>query len=734
MKPNICILLLPFLIFTNYLSAQTTDHWEAVFYADTVFRYVTSSEGNPGADWRTPDFDDTGWHTGHGGIGYGDGDDNTVINHCNALFYRMKFHIWDTSFITAASLDIDYDDAFAAYLNGVEIARSAGLTGSQNFPYPPYDGLSSANHEAHIPSGGKPEGFYIDKSVLNEAMRNGTNVLAVEVHNVTSSSSDMSSTTFFMAGLSVGGQYYLPTPAWFTPPFVYKGSTLPIISINTYGQTIPDEPKITARMKIIDKGNGEMNHITDSANVYDGFIGIEIRGATSAGYPQKPYGLETRDSAGNNLNVSLLGMPAENDWVLLSHYNEKTFMRNPLSFHMFQEMGHYATRYRLADVVLNGEYEGIYLFGEKVKRDKNRIHIKTILPTDTFGVNLTGGYIFKTDYAHSYDSWLSDYSPIDHPDYHTRFVYYYPKYYIITQQQKAYLKEYVDGFQAILHQGNFADNYRNYIDVVSFIDYFLVSEISRNVDGYKKSRYYYKNRDNIDNRMYAGPVWDFDWAWKNLRDCSLLANTNGSGWAYQTNDCRVTDTPGWYVRLLQDSTFANELNCRYYQLRQTILSLDHIYAFMDSIYNVVKEPQKNHFERWQILGVRTGAPEIEQPATTYDEEVSRLKDWIRIRLAWLDANMPGNHDHCTTYNEEYNQDPAAMRIFPNPATDRFYVETVKEIQSLTLYDISGRKVLFVNNVHSFSVKMETNDIKPGIYIVRTVFSDRSMRTGKIILR
>jgi len=468
--------------------------------------------------------------------------------------------------------------------------------------------------------------------------------------------------------------------------------------------------------------------------VYDGFVGIEIRGASSAGYPQKPYSLETRDSAGNNLNVSLLGMPAENDWVLLSHYNEKTFMRNPLSFQMFQEMGHYATRTRLVDVVLNGAYEGIYLFGEKIKRDKNRVHIKKILPTDTFGINLTGGYIFKTDYAHSYDSWLSDYSPVDHPDYNTRFVYYYPKYYIINPQQKAYLKEYVDGFQAILHQDDFADHYRSYIDVVSFIDYFLVSEVSRNIDGYKKSRYYYKNRDDINNQMYAGPVWDFDWAWKNLRDCSLLANTDGSGWAYKTNDCRVTDTPGWYVRLLQDSSFANELNCRYFQLRQTILSLDHLYEVMDSIYNVVKEPQKNHFERWQILGVRTGAPEIEQPATTYDQEVARLKEWIRIRLEWMDANMPGNHDHCTTYKEEYKQDPVAMRIFPNPATDGFYVEAAKEIQALDLYDISGRKILFSREVHSYSVWIESAGIEPGIYLVKTIFSDRSVRTDRIIIR
>ena len=728
------ILITIFITIPKASMSQATDHWETVIYADTVFRYTTSNEGDPGAGWREPGFDDSGWQSGHGGIGYGDGDDRTITDKCNALFYRVNFYIWDTSLITAASLDIDYDDAFVAYLNGVEIARSAGLTGSQNKPYPPYNGLSSANHEAHIPSEGKPEGFFIDKSLLNKALRERTNVLAIEVHNVTSSSSDMSSTTFFSIGLSVSGQYYLPTPSWFTEPFVYRGSTLPIISINTYGQSIPNEPKITAWMKIIDKGNGQMNEVSDSANVYDGYIGIEIRGASSAGYPQHPYSLETRDSLGENLNVPLLGMPAENDWVLLSHYNEKTFMRNPLSFHMFQEMGHYATRTRLVDVVINGKYEGIYLFGEKIKRDKNRINIKKLTPDDTSGIDVTGGYIFKTDYAHSYDSWLSAYSPIDHPDYTTRFVYYYPRYYNITEEQKAYLQEYVDQFQAILHQSDFAENYPGYIDLQSFLDYFIVSEVSRNIDGYKKSHFYYKDRYDKDNRLHQGPVWDFDWAWKNIHDCSFLANTNGSGWAYKTNDCRVTDTPGWYVRLLQDTTFANELNCRYFQLRQDILSLDHLYAFMDSIYHVVKEPQKNHYGRWPILGVRTGAPEFEDPATTYDQEVSRLKEWIRIRLEWLDANMPGNHDQCMTFRKDYKKDAPHLRIFPNPATESFYVEAEKIITGVTVYDISGRQILARRNLNSRSVRIDAALVETGIYLVRTEFSSGAVRTARLIIR
>ncbi len=726
------IALLFWMLPTLYLYGQTeTDHWETVFYADTLFRYATSNDGEPAANWRETSFDDHLWKEGHGGIGYGDNDDRTVIPQCNALYYRITFNILDTSVITGASLDIDYDDAFVAYLNGIEIARSPGLSS----PYPAWDEISTVNHEAHMYSGGKPEQFYVDKDKLRQAMSNGINVLAVEVHNSSVNSSDMSSLTWFSVGLSVSGSYYLPVPSWFTEPFYYKGSTLPLIRINTYGQRIPNEPKIDAWMEIVDNGPGAFNGIHDSANAYNGYIGIEVRGASSSGYPQKPYSLETRDSLGDNLNVPLLGMPAENDWLLISHYNEKTFMRNPLSFNMFREMGHYSVRFRLVDVMLNGEYEGIYLFCEKIKRDKNRIHIKKLTPDDSSGINLTGGYIFKTDYVrNSYDHWLSDYSPIDHPDYDTRFVYYYPKYYNITDRQKAYLKEYVDNFQAILHQSTFADHYRSYIDLQSFLDYFIVNEVSRNIDGYKKSRYYYKDRQDIDNKLHAGPVWDFDWAWKNIHDCSFLANTYGAGWAYKTNDCRRTDTPGWYVRLLQDPAFADDLNCRYFQLRQTILSLNHLYAFMDSIYHVVAGPQENHYKRWPILGIHTGAPEIEAPAQTYHEEVDRLKEWIRIRLEWMDANLPGSHDNCLTGKKDVSVSPGDLRIFPNPASTHFYVEASAIIQKVELFDIYGRKTLTLNPGRQYSVEINTATLNDGLYVIKVTFPDGRTTIGKVMIR
>jgi len=185
-------------------------------------------------------------------------------------------------------------------------------------------------------------------------------------------------------------------PATYTP---FTDSNLPIVVINTNNQSIPNEPQIMADMGIIYNGVGIRNNMTDPFNHYNGKIGIEIRGNYSASLPQKPYRFETWDINGNAINVPLLGMPSENDWALLATYNDKSFVRNTLANHLFDTMGHYATRSEFVEVVLNGEYQGIYMLSETIKRDNDRVDVaKLILPIlhirrsqeDTLSKRITG--------------------------------------------------------------------------------------------------------------------------------------------------------------------------------------------------------------------------------------------------------------------------------------------------------------------------------------------------------
>lgn len=187
-------------------------------------------------------------------------------------------------------------------------------------------------------------------------------------------------------------------------PFVFTSSNLPIVTINTAGQTIADSPSIIANMGIINNGVGAINNLTDVPNEYNGNVAIEYRGNYSQSLPQKPYALELRDVNNLELNVPLLGMPLEHDWCLIANYNDKVFMRNTLAYKLATEMGHYATRSQFCEVVVNGSYQGVYVFMETIKRDNNRVNISRLDPIEISGLDVTGGYILKNDYWNATNS------------------------------------------------------------------------------------------------------------------------------------------------------------------------------------------------------------------------------------------------------------------------------------------------------------------------------------------
>lgn len=228
-------------------------------------------------------------------------------------------------------------------------------------------------------------------------------------------------------------------PATF-PNLLFSSSNMPIVIINTNNQNINQTGKITADMGIIYNGINVRNYMTDPFNNYNGKIGIEIRGNFSSGLPQKPYEFETRDINGFSIDSSLLGMPAENDWDLIAMYNDKSFMRNSLSYNTFDEIGHWGPRSKLCEVVLNGDYQGVYALCETIKRDANRVDIAKLNQTDITWPEVSGGYILKTDYWNNSNSWLLGFSPIDHPGFDIHMVYFYPQPQLLVPQQKTYIQ------------------------------------------------------------------------------------------------------------------------------------------------------------------------------------------------------------------------------------------------------------------------------------------------------
>jgi len=511
-------------------------------------------------------------------------------------------------------------------------------------------------------------------------------------------------------------------------PNLFTSSNLPIVLINTFSQTIVNEPKINANMKIIYNGPGVTNYVTDAPNAYNNNIGIEIRGAFSSSLPQKPYSVETRTTSLAKNDTILLGMPAEHDWCLLATYNDKVYVRNTLANKLFDEMGHYATRSKHCEVIINGQYQGIYFLSEKIKRDSNRVDLSKLDSTDNAGLQLTGGYIIKNDYWDATNSWLLSYNPIDHPTYDVHLVYDYPQPDKITPQQKTYIQTYINSLESALYSPTYADpvtGYRAYLSTGSFIDYLLVNELSRNNDGFKKSWYMNKNRDDKGGKLKAGPVWDFDWAWADIPGCGIFSATDGSGWAHKINDCGPdVNSNGWYVRMLQDTTFQNEVKCRWLTFKGTILNTPYIFNYIDSTAIALDSAQMRHQDKWGTLGIDVGTPEIGTQPATFAGDIALFKAWITERIDWLDANMPGN---CYTLGvNDVAESHNVISLFPNPTTDYVFVNTENTVFTnstvIIISDVLGRELFSVpyKQVLNNGMMIPLNDLSSGTYFCRFI--------------
>ncbi len=453
-------------------------------------------------------------------------------------------------------------------------------------------------------------------------------------------------------------------------------SNLPIVVIETGGQEIVDEPRIVADMGIICNGEGQTNNITDPYNNYSGKISIEYRGSTSLDFPKKSYGLETQYPNGANRNVSLMGMPAENDWVLYAPYMDKSLIRNILSYRLSRELGHYAPRTRLCELVVNGDYRGIYVLTEKIKRDINRVNIATLNPDEISGDDLTGGYIIKIDkIGKSAPVWTTKKGGI-------YFQYHYPEWNEIVPPQESYISNFLDTFEELLLSNEYADTltgYRNLLDERSAIDMFIVNEITRNVDAYMLSYFMYKEKDSDGGKLYMGPVWDFNLA---------LGNADYRK-AYRIDGFQVrVNTPiWWWDRLLKDESFLEGIRDRWYDVRTKSLSDQKIFAIVDSLAALLDEAQERNFMRWDILG-KWIWPNY-YVGKDYMEEINYLKLWISYRLQWLDNTL-------YRWNHAGSISLASIpHVFPNPFNDHVRIEFTLRMPgtvSLVLYDLKGIQV------------------------------------------
>lgn len=341
------------------------------------------------------------------------------------------------------------------------------------------------------------------------------------------------------------------------------------------------------------------------AGHYDGRIGIKLRGNSSLSFNQKKYTIELRDTDDKEQPAPLFDMPAHSDWVLLAPYNDVSMVRDPLAFSLWRAMGHWGPRTKMVELTLNGDYRGIYILSEAIKRGAERVNVSKLRKSDVSGRELTGGYILRIDTYNDDDATFNSKVPgIGEGNWSSQVIWscIYPKKKNLQPEQFAYIQAYVDSVEQVIQSDHFADPLRGYarlIDVPSFVDYFIHTELSMNADGYKRSAYFYKEKrhpDGTGGKLVAGPVWDYNLAYGNAN----FANAdNPEAWCFE--GASNNPTPAMWQRLLQDPAFRKAVKQRYQQLRKGVLSNQAIMAYIDDHALAVAPALNRHFEKYPEL-------------------------------------------------------------------------------------------------------------------------------------
>ena len=408
-------------------------------------------------------------------------------------------------------------------------------------------------------------------------------------------------------------------------------SNLPIVVVDTLGKSINETSQTLSFASFIDTATDGRTMLTDPPD-FVGRAGINIRGKSSAGFAKKQYHFETWDKYDQDKDVSILGFPADSDWILQGPYSDKSLMRNFLTYKWSNDLGRYAVRTRYIELFLNtdggrvssSDYIGVYVFMEKIKLGADRVDIAALEPSDNAEPQISGGYIFKKDKADAGETVFRTSRGLE-----VRVIE--PKLEDITPQQVDWIKNYINEFESVLYGSNFMDpenGYAKYIDVGSFIDVHILVELTKNIDGFRLSTYMFKDRNG---KLNMGPVWDYNLS---LGNANYLQGWIPTGWYY--SQISEGDYP-WWRRLFEDPAFRLRYADRWFELRENIFATGQLLQNIDDTAALLNEAQIRNFDRWRILGSYIWPNWF--IAGTYDEEINWMKGWLEQRLDWMDSQI-----------------------------------------------------------------------------------------------
>ena len=401
-----------------------------------------------------------------------------------------------------------------------------------------------------------------------------------------------------------------------------RNNGIPLIIIDT-----EDKRQITRRragndipayMRIIDSEHNPLN-----IGLYEGEIKIRGRGNSSWGMPKKGYNLQLP------VRTQIFDMAPSKSWMLSANYSDKSLMRNYTAYEFSRDLGAaFAAKNRFADLILNGDYIGTYTIGERIKVAPGRLDLPEIKFDTADEYDLTGTYILEVNSMDKYDA-----DEIIFMTNTVRNSHFWsikqPGSDNLPEAAYEYIQDYIFKVEEALFGDNFKDpvtGYRAYLDTKSFIDWYLVNELYKNVDsGFHTSVYFYKPRGG---KLHMGPVWDFDLGAGNA---DYNGCDNPERW-YVRNSA-------WFTRLFQDEAFAREFRDRWNYVNNSGY-FERFFKRIDDTADIIARSAELNFRRWDILGryVWPNAGDVSQ-RTTYQSEIDYLKDWLRQRIEWMDREI-----------------------------------------------------------------------------------------------
>jgi hypothetical protein len=357
-----------------------------------------------------------------------------------------------------------------------------------------------------------------------------------------------------------------------------------------------------------------VSNFTDSSVTYK----LDMKGhgnSTWSDMPKKPYRLKL------SKKVGLFGLPETKNWILLANYADKSLMRNEMAFKLSRDLGRaFTPASKFIELYLNNVYLGNYQITQQVKEGTGLVDIEEQTNATTTLPDLSGGYLIEQDL---FPSGVYFRTTKNMP-----FVVKYPDDDIINQQQKDYIKAHFQKAEDALFSATFTDpvnGYRKYIDVDTYVDHYIVNEVIGNPDVFR-STYLFKKRN--DDKIYTGPIWDFDKAADN--DNRLGEQVNGLMYT------SAFEPKIWIKQLMLDRTFRQRIRNRWNEVRPKIMALPNA---IDPLAAKLSYSQVRNFIKWDIL---TKQSYLELKVNgSYAGEVQYLKAFLTNHINWLDSKFNG---------------------------------------------------------------------------------------------